>query len=261
MRHQLTTGVRVLLAVLIVSVGPLAFATAAPIHPQHSHSSQNSVPAPRDTLSIPSTERDGNPLTQLNRIIETSGYDDITLASAGNTVVTSYSRYDDSNPLENPSRLQIYEAIEDSPGASITEISDQTGIHRSTVRYHIRILEEEQLTTSKSHHGKHRLYPNDISHQNLHAALNDEALAQILDAIVHHEPLTVTALATLVDRTPGTVSYHLNRLADDELISRDRDGSAVAITAVAEVHELLLKDSIAVNEVEAPSSVTTVSPE
>jgi predicted transcriptional regulator len=261
MRKQVSIGVCVLVAFCILSVGPLAFVTAT-----HAHSTShdrnpghNSVTADENTLQpVPSPNHDWYPFKLMIKIIKKSGYDEVSLASVSSTVVASYSRYDDSDPLVNPVRLQIYDAIEQSPGASISEISDQTEISRSTVRYHVRILEEEQLITSKSHRGKHRLYPVDESHHDLSAALNEEMPAMIITAVVHHGPLTVTELSDVVDRTPGTVSYHLDRLIDDGLLTKNQDGNAMMVSPTAEVQEIVTKNP-SVPATNALPSVSTAS--
>jgi DNA-binding transcriptional ArsR family regulator len=258
MRKRLSIGFRVLFAILILTVGPLAFVTAAPVsaaptdHTQPHHGMRLDDRA----MTLPASTTPDNPFAKTAHIIKSSGYNEVSQASISTTVNTSYSRRDDSDPLENQVRLQIHNAIKQSPGASLSEISEQTGIHRSTVRYHVRILEEEQLATSKSHRGKHRLYPNDESHYQLSAALNEDTPAAILEVLVKQGPLTVTGLATVVDRSPGTVSYHLDRLAADDLIQKERDGNAVAISTTDSVRAALTEHASADSE---PASMSTAS--
>ncbi len=258
MRKRLSIGFRVLFAILILTVGPLAFVTAAPVSaaPTDHTQPQHDMKLGERAITLPSSTAPGIPFAKIVHIIKNSGYDEVSQASVSTTVSNSYSRYDDSDPLENQIRLQIHNAIKQSPGASLSEISEQTGIHRSTVRYHVRILEEEQLATSKSHRGKHRLYPNDESHYRLSAALNEDTPAAILETLVKQGLLTVTGLATVVDRSPGTVSYHLDRLAADDLIQKDRDGNAVAISTTDSVRAVLTEHVSADSE---PASMSTAS--
>ncbi|WP_458208606.1 winged helix-turn-helix transcriptional regulator [Haladaptatus sp. NG-SE-30] len=257
MRKRTSIGLRVLVAFLILSVGPLAFVTATPTHSGMHHSDQTvrngSEDKAANQITSPATQHMPSSV-RMSQIIERSGLDDVSVASVSTTVVNSYSRYDDSDPLENNVRMKIHEAIKQSPGASISEISEQTEIPRSTVRYHIRILEEERLTSSKSHRGKHRLYPIDESNHRLSAALNEDAPATILKAVIQHEPLTVTELSAVVDRSLGTVSYHLNRLADDELVVRSQDGNAITISTPNEVRGIVNKQEISTDDSQASST-------
>ncbi|WP_227378583.1 winged helix-turn-helix transcriptional regulator [Haladaptatus halobius] len=266
MRKQTSIGLCVLFAFCILSVGPLAFLTATPVHSisRDRHQVYNSVATDESSDDpVTSSGYDWYLFKKMIQIIKESGYDEIGLASVSTTVIASYSRYDESDPLENQVRIEIHDAIKQLPGASISEISDHTGIHRSTVRYHVRILEEEQLTTSKSHRGKHRLYPVDLphdkSHHNLYAALNEDVPATILNAVVQHGSLTVTGLSEMIDRTPGTVSYHLDRLEDDELVVRNRDGNSVRISTPDEIRELVIEQSSMTDDGEISPSVGIAS--
>jgi DNA-binding transcriptional ArsR family regulator len=169
-----------------------------------------------------------------SRVIETAGNIVEDLSDSGSdvvfpigTVLLRYSRFDDSDPLENDVRQQVYEAVERSPGTYISEVSEECDASRSTVRYHVRILEEEGLIVGEAERGKHRFYPIGSETPELAAALNDSATARVIDAIARLEPVTVSALAEDLDRSPGTVSYHLDRLTDDGLLERERMGNAV----------------------------------
>lgn len=158
-------------------------------------------------------------------------------------VLLRYSRYDDSDPLENDVRQQIYGLIERSPGTYISEVSEEVDASRSTVRYHVRILEEERLIVSEAVRGKHRFYLVGSDDPQLAAALNDDATARVLNAIARLEPVTVSTLADELDRSPGTVSYHLDRLTDDGLLEREREGNAVVTRLANEVlSEMLSQD-------------------
>src|SRR5699024_10391006 len=125
-----------------------------------------------------------------SRVIETAG-DIVEGLSRGNNdvvfpvgaILLQYSRYDDSDPLENDVRKQVYDSVEQSPGTYISEVSNECDASRSTVRYHVRILEEEGLIVGKADRGKHRFYPVDSETPELSAALNDSATARVLDSI------------------------------------------------------------------------------
>ena len=153
--------------------------------------------------------------------------------------VLGYSRYDGSDPLANDRRATVYETITASPGIYLSKLSEETAIHRSTVRYHVRVLEEEGLIAEKLLQGKHRLYPVEQRERSLIAALDEEATAGVLQALLRLEPASVSALATDLDRAPSTVSHHLTRLAEDELVIRERDGNTVLTNLSQHVREAM----------------------
>lgn len=141
-----------------------------------------------------------------------------------------YSRYDDSDPLENTVRRSVYETAVRSPGTYLSQIADEIDHSLSTVRYHVRILEHERQLRTKMIDGKRRVFPRSIDDHEKFAALNDEARREVLQAVERLEPTNGAALSTALDRSPSTVSYHLARLHSIGLVSRDRVGESVRVT-------------------------------
>lgn len=154
-------------------------------------------------------------------------------------VALGYRRHDGSDPLANERRADVFETITESPGIYVSKLSDETPIHRSTVRHHVRVLEAEGLILEKTLHGKHRLYPVETTDMSLIAALDDEATAAVLQALSRVEPASVSLLADDLDRAPSTVSHHLSRLAEDGLVVREREGNAVLTRLPPHVREAL----------------------
>ncbi|WP_101297721.1 winged helix-turn-helix transcriptional regulator [Halegenticoccus soli] len=145
----------------------------------------------------------------------------------GVVLLLGYSRHDESSPLENDVRKRVYETIASAPGTYVSEIAERTDTPRSTVRYHIKVLERERLIFGEKIRGKQRFFPVGAERVELTAALDDDAAATVLDAVARLAPATVSEVASEVDRTPGTVSYHLSRLEEAGLIEQERDGGTV----------------------------------
>lgn len=145
----------------------------------------------------------------------------------GVLLTAGFSRRGGSDPLENEVRRRIYEAIEDRPGSYVSEIAEETDIPRSTVRYHVRVLNREGLVFDEKIRGKRRFFPAGSDGVELTAALEDEATGAVFDAVARLAPASVSEVASSVDRTPATVSYHLSRLESAGLVERERDGNAV----------------------------------
>lgn len=138
-----------------------------------------------------------------------------------------YSRYDDSDPLEHEVRGRMFEVVKRSPGAYLSELSEQAGVPLSTARHHVRVLEREGLLASAKVRGRRRFYPGGREDLALAAALNDGATAGVLDALARIGPSSVSALAEELDRDPSTVTHHLTRLEEDGIVLRERDGRAI----------------------------------
>ena len=138
-----------------------------------------------------------------------------------------YSRYDDSDPLEHEARSRVYEIINDTPGAYLSELSEEADLPLSTTRHHIKVLEREDLVSGAKLRGKRRFYPAYSDGLELAAALNDDSTAAVLDTIGRLGAASVSDLADELDRDPSTISHHLQRLEEDEIILREREGRAV----------------------------------
>lgn len=145
--------------------------------------------------------------------------------------LSSYSRTDDSDPLENQTRAAIYETVTKTPGVYYAKLASKMGITEETVRYHSRILASEGLVEIQKIRGRQRLYPVSITNEDLRlaAALADSAAADVLGEINSQEPTTCTALADDLGCALSTIAHHIDRLEEDGLVVRKRDGSAVTI--------------------------------
>lgn len=160
-----------------------------------------------------------------------------------------YSKYDGSDPLQHEDRARLLDVIESQPGTYLTAVAEETDLPMSTARHHLRILEREGLVERATLRGKRRLFPAHAESQALAAALADEATAAVLEALARIGPCSTSELAEELDRDPSTMSHHLQRLAADDLVVRERDGRAQVASLAPEVAEVL-----AAERPEAPAS-------
>jgi DNA-binding transcriptional ArsR family regulator len=138
-----------------------------------------------------------------------------------------YSQYDDSDPLELEARRSVYEAVREQPGEPITAVSERADVNLSTARYHVRVLRKEDLITSARVRSCERFYPTGTDNVAVAAAMADDTTAPLLDALVRHEPASVSTLAEDIDKSPSTVTHHLQNLEDDGVVLRERAGRSV----------------------------------
>jgi len=152
-----------------------------------------------------------------------------------------YKRYSDDDPLEHETRERLYECIRDSPGVYLSELTEQTGLQMGTARYHLRILEFENLVTSEEIRGRRRYVPVDTEWAELAAALHDETTARIIESLADDGPDSVSGLAERLDRDPSTITHHLDRLAEDGIVERERDGRSV-VNKLADSARIAMED-------------------
>lgn len=146
-----------------------------------------------------------------------------------------YQRYADSDPLEHDGRARLHGLVQADPGIHLSAVSEAAGLPLSTARYHLRVLEHEGLARGVKLRGKRRYFPPDVEAEALVAALADDATGAVLRSLVRQGPASVSRLAERLERDPSTVSHHLDRLADDGLVDREREERAVISTATPAV--------------------------
>jgi DNA-binding transcriptional ArsR family regulator len=142
----------------------------------------------------------------------------------------AYSRHDSSDPLAHETRQSLYDHVLESPGTYVAEAATATDTPVSTVRYHLRILSAEDLVYTEHIRGKKRILPTGVESSPLHAALNDETTARLVDEIRRQDRPTISRLAATVDRATSTVSYHVSRLESDGLVERRRHGTTIVVS-------------------------------
>lgn len=145
------------------------------------------------------------------------------LAAAG-------ARKHDDESLSHEARRRIYDAIVDTPGIYLSAIRDETDIPLGTVRHHVRILEDENLISIRKIRGKRRHFPVGLvptTDAELRAALDDDAVAAVVDALARSRTATVSELAARLERDPSTVSHHLARLEEAGIVERERREQSV----------------------------------
>lgn len=139
-----------------------------------------------------------------------------------------YTRQADGGTLEHEIRERVFDHVRSTPGAHIAAIADGTDVPRSTVRYHLRVLEDEGLIDGATIRGRHRYAPAETDLE-LAAALHDEPTRAVLEAVGRFEPVSVSGIAEEIDRAPSTVAHHLDQLESAGLLSRERSNGQVDV--------------------------------
>lgn len=132
--------------------------------------------------------------------------------------------------IELESRRAIYQEIADSPGIHFRALLDTLSYAQGTLQYHLRKLTDENLV-EVSDDGKYtRYYPAadfDEAEQTVMNALRREYSRRILAHLLADGPLSTTDLSERLDKAQSTISWHLSKLADADLVAKERDGRSV----------------------------------
>jgi DNA-binding transcriptional ArsR family regulator len=114
---------------------------------------------------------------------------------------------------------QIITQVEENPGIHFRKLQREIGCSKSTINYHVERtekLEEEKIR------GYRRFYPTDIEEadRSILAALNHSPRGEILYEL-QQEHRNLTEISEEVDKSPATVSQHLNVLKKAGIVRKD----------------------------------------
>lgn len=169
------------------------------------------------------------------------GLDDGPLGPSGLVALAAFGAADEADPLDDPLRDRLFAAVRRSPGRYPAALAEAVDAPRSTVRYHLRVLEDAEYVSVRSVDGKRRYVAADASAAERALAVVDEGstAAGVVDSLARDGEATVSDLAARLDRSAATVSYHLDRLDEAGVVERERDGQAVLNRLTPEVRTLV----------------------
>lgn len=135
---------------------------------------------------------------------------------------------DHSNAVGVIKRKNIYAFIKASPGTCISEIANYIDLNRGTLRYHLNILETENMVEAHSDRGKVRYFQNNSTYGEKEklviSVLQNEMTRKIISKILEEECNTNRDLARTTGISKGTVTWYMKQLKDLDLIEENKMG-------------------------------------
>lgn len=172
--------------------------------------------------------------------------------------IAGYRIVNSANVLENPSRFKVYDYIKTKPGAYISEIVENIGLDRETVKYHIKTLETQNKIEVYKKGGKTRFFENNFTYNEeeirIISALQNAANQKIVSKIVAGKCDTNIALAHELGVSRATISWYMKNLREINLIMETKEGRNKVYRInhiykpVVEKHIKYLQDSFADGE-------------
>jgi predicted transcriptional regulator len=142
--------------------------------------------------------------------------------------VAGYRIVDPGNVLENPSRSRVYAYIRTKPGAYISEIVEQIGLDRGTVKYHIKTLKAKNKIEAYKDGGKIRYFENFFTYnedeRKVISALQNVTNQRIISEIINGKCDTNMALAREFGVSRATISWYVKNLREIGLIMETKEG-------------------------------------
>ena len=133
-----------------------------------------------------------------------------------------------SNALENLNRDRLYDFIKSCPGAYFSEIITKTGLNRGTVRYHMEVMETQNMIESYKAKGKTRYFQNNSTYEKkdkaVIAALKNDMDQRIISEILNGQCSTNKTLVEKMGISASTISWHIKHLKEQGIVEDDRQG-------------------------------------
>lgn len=151
-----------------------------------------------------------------------------TLAPAAGGLIAGYARVSGQEILEHPGRAEVYERVKAYPGISFVELADQVGFGQSTLNYHLRVLEKNEYITPVKDGRYLRFFDRQAGtyagpKKMAVSALRNTTSAAMARHIRANPGVPQRDLAAAFGVTPSTVSWHISRLSEAGLVTRERD--------------------------------------
>ncbi len=133
-----------------------------------------------------------------------------------------------SNALANLNRERLYDFIKSCPGTCFSEVIKKTGLNRGTVRYHMEVLETENMIESYKANGKIRYFQNSFTYgekdKAVIAALKTDMDRKIILEILNDQCITNETLVEKMGISASTISWHIKHLKEQGIVEDDRQG-------------------------------------
>ena len=148
--------------------------------------------------------------------------------SASAPVVIGVSLQNGSaQPLDQPTRLEIYNYVKDNPGVHFRGICDSLGLSVGVVQYHLSVLEHAGLIISYTD-GQNKRYFEDNTftktEMQLISLMKHETTAKILTILGQNGKVFHKDIASCLGVSSQALSWQMNQLKKTGLINSEKIG-------------------------------------
>lgn len=138
-----------------------------------------------------------------------------------------YSRIQPDDLLDHPKRQRIYELVQSTPGVHLSQMARELDVPWGTLVHHLRKLEKGDLITSEEKSGKRCFFlPGQVTgaQRDILPALENETARRIAEFYAENPGASQNEAADALDHSPALISWHLNKLEDAGVVTRERVG-------------------------------------
>lgn len=137
-----------------------------------------------------------------------------------------YARIEGKELLKHEAREEILDVLKREPGLCFQEIQDRVGLAPGTTKWHLNKLKGSSFIASMRD-GRHtRFYPSGMDKTTLKAvvAIRDPSRLALVRMVQRNPGINQGDLASAAGLAQSTASHHLERLIEEGLVDKRKDG-------------------------------------
>jgi DNA-binding transcriptional ArsR family regulator len=142
-----------------------------------------------------------------------------------------FTRFEKETVLGHPRREALYALILQQPGVSLQALGEATGLSRTAVLHHLRLLEMQHLVVSKRMGRSRHYYENGGRYgrdaKEAYAILQNARSKEVAEFIRTHPGAMQKQLCEALSIQPSIAHWHVRRLQQAQLVDAVRQGRAV----------------------------------
>ena len=146
-------------------------------------------------------------------------------------VYLGYRKISTASVLTNATRSRIYEAVAAHPGIFFNELARETGVARSTLRYHLALLKMTGKISAAKTGSDVRYFENSGkfsgTEQKILALLHNGRDRFICEYLIQNPATTRSDLEKVLGISGAAVTWHTNRLRDAGVLAVTKSGRTV----------------------------------
>jgi predicted transcriptional regulator len=147
----------------------------------------------------------------------------------------------ETNPaLELDIRRNIYELVSKFAGCHFRELERKSNLATSTLRYHLHYLTKNKLISESKEGNNIRYFPKDFkANKIVLGLLRQKSIRQILLHILLNNNCNHEEIVSKVQLSPSTVSWHLKKLEENNIIGFVKDGRKTKYNLLIDKNEII----------------------
>ena len=149
-----------------------------------------------------------------------------------------------SNPLDQPTRLEIYSYIKDNPGVHFRGKCDGLGLSVGVVQYHLSVLEHAGLINAMADGQNKRYFEHNTFRETdakLVSLMRHNTTAKILTILAQKGPALHRDIPCCLGISSQAVTWQMNQLKNAGIISSEKVGVNVRYSLIdADVSKLII---------------------